>query len=243
MVLRLIEIGLFDKELYKLHGVITSREVQRQFQEIIKGRGQKRIVRVIKEFWLLDESETAEYIGFSEKNKSFSVKNSIKEIKEKGNKNENKEKAKEKEPQQNAHEQAAAALIKEYEEYIGRASPNVIGGIYEYLGKGFEEELILRLIHYSCEQGKKSWQYLKAALQGNESAGVKTLSEYERVQAARNIAPKGKTRGICNYTDTNNANYNVLARERFDNLVTGYAEEGDTILGEEGAKDDDRTGD
>ena len=72
---------------------------------------------------------------------------------------------------------------------------------------------------------------------------MKTLSEYERVQSARNMAPKGKTRGICNYIDTNNANYNTLAKESFENLVAEYEEDGNAILGEEGAKNDDRTGD
>lgn len=241
IVLSLVEIGLFDKKLFREHNVLTSVSVQSRFQEIIKGRGQKRKIGVCKRFWLLDEVETAAYIDFSENNESFSKKNSTKEKKGKKKENENKEKAKE--SQQNSHRQAAAALAQEYEKYIGRASPNVVDGINEYLDKGFEEKLILRLIHYSCEQGKKSWQYLKAALRGNESDNVRTLSDYERIQAAREKPTPPKARGICNYTDANTPDYDAIIREDFERLAKEFEERNKTISGEEGAKENDREGD
>lgn len=61
--------------------VITGADIQRQYQEAVKGRAAKTPVKVDEEFWILDEEETADFIkvlpslSFSEKNPSYSEKN------------------------------------------------------------------------------------------------------------------------------------------------------------------------
>ena len=52
----LLDKGFFDRELFEKKGVLSSRAVQRQFQEC--ARVMKRKVNVDAELWLLDESET-----------------------------------------------------------------------------------------------------------------------------------------------------------------------------------------
>ncbi len=225
----IVKIGLFDKKIYEKHGVLTSKAVQRRFQEIIKSRGQKRAVRINEQYWLLEAHETAEYIkGFSEKNEGFSEKNTAKENKDKENESETKAKEK-------LEGASSAALISEYEKYIGRASPNVKDGILKYLEKGFEAELIRRLIHYSCEQGKPSWQYLEASLIGNEKDGILTLSGYLETQKKRKKREKASRRGINNYVDTNSLNYSEIIEESMENMLKEYEET-------EGSKND-REGD
>lgn len=63
---------------------ITSAGIQRRYQEAVKGRALKNAVEVKEEFWLLEAEETAPFIKVlpflsnSEKNESFSRKNSDK---------------------------------------------------------------------------------------------------------------------------------------------------------------------
>ena len=74
-----------------------------------------------------------------------------------------------------------------------------------------EGSLIVRLIEYACEQGKRTWSYIKAAIRGNMDAGIKTLDAYNRAQADRIENAKkverankgGKKSKFDNYNDTN----------------------------------------
>ncbi len=231
-VSRLVRIGLFDKKLFEKQDVLTSKSIQLRFQEIIKSRGQKRRIFADKDLWLLNARDTADYIDFGG---SFSKKNNtkeIKEIKERGNENEIETKTDEHES--DSSENSASAVVKEYHKYIGKPSPNVESGILQYLEKGFEKELIIRLIHYTCEQGKCSWQYLDAALRGNEKAGIKTLAEYKRAQSSRGA----KRNGFCNYNDTNRIDYAEYERQCFEEMLEGHDD-----TKEKGALENDRKGD
>ena len=227
----LCKIGLFDRKLFENKGVLTSKSIQLRFQEIIKSRGQKRKVFVDASLWLLSPRETADYIHFEE---GFSTKNDTKEIKERGNENEIEIETKGDQHEPDSSENSASAVIKEYHKYIGKPSPNVESGLSQYLEKGFEKELIIRLIHYSCEQGKCSWQYLDAALRGNEKAGIKTLEEYNKAQKSRG----GKKNKFCNYTDTNHFDYAAFERQCFEEMLAEYDD-----IKEKGALENDRKGD
>lgn len=231
MVSQLVRIGLFDKKVFEKQGVLTSKSIQLRFQEIIKSRGQKRRIFVDKNLWLLNARDTADYIHFEG---SFSENNYTKEIKERGNKNEIEIETKGDQHEPDSSEDSASAVIKEYHKYIGKPSPNVESGLLQYLEKGFEKELIIRLIHYTCEQGKCSWQYLDAALRGNEKAGIKTLAEYNKAQKSR----ESKRNGFCNYTDTNNFDYAEVERQCFEEMLAEYDD-----IKEKGALENDRKGD
>ena len=57
----LMDHSFFDKELFERDKVITSKSVQRYFQNAIKEKA-KKTPRYINEYWLLDKDETAAYI-------------------------------------------------------------------------------------------------------------------------------------------------------------------------------------
>jgi hypothetical protein len=58
------QIGLFDKNLFDGHGIITSKGIQRRYWQIAKDRTYKS---VIKDYWLLDEKDCAG-VGFCTQN-------------------------------------------------------------------------------------------------------------------------------------------------------------------------------
>ena len=53
-----LQIGLFDKRLFDLGGVLTSKGIQRRFAQAVQGRRSKT---ANKSFWLLDKNETRGY--------------------------------------------------------------------------------------------------------------------------------------------------------------------------------------
>lgn len=76
----LLERSLFSDKLFKSDKVLTSRGIQKRFQEAIKSRASKTPFETSK-FWVLSEEETQSYIkvthnpSYSEKNPSYSEKN------------------------------------------------------------------------------------------------------------------------------------------------------------------------
>ena len=62
---------------------------------------------------------------------------------------------------------------------------------------------MIRLIEYACERGARNWKYIESSISGNLKDGIKTLDEYNRKEAERNLnasAAKGITNphGIAN---------------------------------------------
>ncbi len=66
------------------------------------------------------------------------------------------------------------SALRAYEKNVGMATDNVKRRVGEYLLRGMEARLIARLAEYSAEQGKRTWQYLEAAILGNLGDGIKT---------------------------------------------------------------------
>lgn len=87
---------LFDKNLFEIKRVLTSKGVQLRFQEAVKTRASKRKILVEEDFWLLNNDETLHFIEFIsndnnpvnkfENNHSKLSEKSPKESKEKENK-------------------------------------------------------------------------------------------------------------------------------------------------------------
>lgn len=102
----LVNRTFFSREMYKTKKVLTSAEIQQQYQCSMSNVGAKRAVRVEESFWLLEKSETESFIEVypfdskSEKNPCNSEKNppkekekKAKEIKENQMKDESSRKA------------------------------------------------------------------------------------------------------------------------------------------------------
>lgn len=244
----ILDIGLFDKVLYHKFHIITAKAVQLRFQEIVKKKALKTPVSVEGRYWLLDETETQRFIRVtnSEKKEDFSTKNNVNSAKNDVNSRKNTlnstknavNKIKEKEIKENkikeeerkeekADESAAAAgLITEYEKFIGKATNGVREGIEKYLRGGMEPKLISRLIQYALEQGKCSWQYIEAAIEGNIAEGIRTLDKYKKSREKRATKRKGKGRGINNYTDSNKPDYSDMSDKIIREMLEEAVEKG-----------------
>lgn len=129
------------------------------------------------------------------------------------------------------------SALRAYEKNVGMATDNVKRRVGEYLLRGMEARLIARLAEYSAEQGKRTWQYLEAAILGNLGDGIKTLDAYERNQSARAQRRKREQaaqrlqggavmRGINNYIDTNKPDYSNFREEVLDGMDEWYMENG-----------------
>lgn len=77
----LVNRTFFSREMYKTKKVLTSAEIQQQYQCSMSSVGAKRTVRVKESFWLLEKSETESFIEVypfdskTEKNSDKSEKN------------------------------------------------------------------------------------------------------------------------------------------------------------------------
>ena len=60
----MLEKGFFDRELFQQRGLLSSKAVQRQFQECARVMRKKRVVD--RELWLLSQEETNTAISFSD---------------------------------------------------------------------------------------------------------------------------------------------------------------------------------
>ena len=129
------------------------------------------------------------------------------------------------------------SALRAYEKNVGMATDNVKRRVGEYLLRGMEARLIARLAEYSAEQGKRTWQYLEAAILGNFRDGIKTLDAYERNQSARAQRRKRERaaqrlqggavmRGINNYIDTNKPDYSNFKEEVLDGMDEWYMKNG-----------------
>lgn len=211
---------LFDKRLFELHGILTSKGIQRKFAIVAKERTAPKIN---EEFWLLDDKESAGLVSHAQnfnyegsKLNYEGSKSNYQPLKESKGKKSKVNESKEKESSA-----AAAACFAEYEKYIGTITPSVAEGIDFYLGKGMTPELIVRLIQYSCEKNARSWQYINAVMLGNLKEKILTVDDYNRHQAER--AEKGKAAPkkskFNNYTDTNKPDYSNFSEQILKDML------------------------
>ncbi len=76
-----LKLSLFDDTLFKADKILTSKGIQRRYQEAIKQRALKNPVQVEAKFWVLEKNETQSFIkvrpdeNYSENNNSFSENN------------------------------------------------------------------------------------------------------------------------------------------------------------------------
>ena len=125
-----------------------------------------------------------------------------------------------------AAESAAADSLHKYEQLIGLVTPSVAEGIDFFISEGIESSLIIRLIEYACEQGKRTWPYIQASIRGNMEAGIKTLDAYNRAQAERaenakkvKAAESKQKSKFNNYTDTNKPDYSNFSQKIIEDML------------------------
>ena len=153
--------SLFDDTLFKADKILTSKGIQRRYQEAIKQRALKNPVQVDAKFWLLEKEETQSFIkvrpnenysennrNFSKNNDSFSVNNPHKVKESKVNKskvNESSVGDAENETE-TTYGQHIRLKPSEYSELCGKYGEKVIS---DYIG---------RIDHYLEESGKRPYK-------------------------------------------------------------------------------------
>lgn len=153
--------SLFDDTLFKTDKILTSKGIQRRYQEAIKQRALKNPVQVDAKFWILEKEETQSFIkvrpnenysennrSFSKNNDSFSVNNPHKVKESKVNKSKVNESSVE--TAENETETTYGQHIRlkpsEYSELCGKYGEKVIS---DYIG---------RIDHYLEESGKRPYK-------------------------------------------------------------------------------------
>lgn len=214
-----IEYGIFDKEMYKKYGILTSADIQETY---VRAKEKSQRVEMERRYLLLSDvkiPKNVELIGvYGEETPVSSPENSTKESKVKKS-IVNKSKVK----QRKESEPTAAAdrILSEYERLIGIPTHNIADLIEGYLKEGMTPELIIRLIEYSAERNARNWQYIEKAIIGNLNDGVLTLDDYNRRRADRQKS----------YENQNNKK---PQKSRFNNYedvnVNAYADLEDILL-------------
>lgn len=153
--------SLFDDTLFKADKILTSKGIQRRYQEAIKQRALKNPVQVDAKFWLLEKEGTQSFIkvrpdencsennrSFSKNNDSFSLNNPHKVKESKVNKskvNESSVSSAETETE-TTYGQHIRLKPSEYSELCGKYGEKVIS---DYIG---------RIDHYLEESGKRPYK-------------------------------------------------------------------------------------
>ncbi|HCB94817.1 MAG TPA: hypothetical protein DEP65_03625 [Ruminococcus sp.] len=135
----------------------------------------------------------------------------------------NKSKVKEKKEKEKGEAPPSAAVLHAYEKYIGIVTPLVADDIDDFLSKGVEPELIIRIIEYACEQNARSRRYIQQAIMNNLNDGILTLDAYNRKEADRrvNYKPPQKKSKFNNYTSESKTDYAEMEEQILDSMLDG----------------------
>ena len=217
IVKKAIEFEIFDRRMFEEYSILTSASIQETYLEAKK----KSVPKIDERYLLLNDAKNRINSEKTQVNSTETPINSaimpqskVKESKVKYSKAE----------KSNADDPAITALRK-YEQLIGVATPTVIEGTDFYIKEGVESDLIIRLIEYACEQGKRTWSYIQASIRGNMDAGIKTIDAYNRAQAKRaETAKKVRWRQATkskfnNYVDDNKPDYSDFGQKVLDDLL------------------------
>ena len=214
--------GIFNNTLFDKYSILTSKGIQQRYFEAVSRR---KKVDVEKQYLLIDVTPIYKNVNILSENVNISSENV--NISEQRREEKSKEEySKVEERNDTAAESAAADALHKYEQLIGLATPTVIDGIDFFISQGIERSLIIRLIEYACEQGKRTWPYIQASLRGNMDAGIKTLDAYNRAQAERaenakkvKAAEKKQKSKFNNYTDTNKPDYSNFGQQIIEDML------------------------
>ena len=226
IVKKAVEFGVFDKGMFEKYSILTSKTIQKIYSEAKR----KDANELIDERYLL--INIPENRVFATKTKVVATKtpinaetipqSKVKESKEKESKI-NKSKVKEKKEQEKGEAPPSAAVLHAYEKYIGIVTPLVADDIDDFLSKGVEPELIIRIIEYACEQNARSRRYIQQAIMNNLNDGILTLDAYNRKEADRrvNYKPPQKKSKFNNYTSESKTDYAELEEQILDSMLDG----------------------
>lgn len=216
-----IRRGIFDNDLYEKYNILTSQGVQKRYFSAVSRRKQ---INVKSEYLLINVEQFSKNVNISSENVSRNTKNAynFEQSKEKKNKV-NKSIVNESKVKTNDEAPPSAAVLHAYEKYIGIVTPLVADDIDDFLSKGVEPELIIRIIEYACERNARNRQYIQQAIINNLNDGILTLDAYNRKEADRrvNYKPPQKKSKFNNYTSESKTDYAELEENILDSMLEG----------------------
>ncbi len=220
IVKQAVEYGIFNKDIFKKYGVLTSKSIQENY---IKAKEKSAKIEFDKRYLLLSDADfsvSSPKIEVISPKMGVSSPENTTEYSRVGESTVNQNIEEESNRNNTAASDPAIAVFHKYEQLIGIVTPAVREGIDFYIENGAESALIVRIIEYACEQGKRTWPYIKAAIRGNMDADIKTLDAYNRAQADRaenakkaKSANKGNKKSKFHYEDGNKPDYSKFANE------------------------------
>lgn len=216
-----IRRGIFDNDLYEKYNILTSQGVQKRYFSAVSRRKQ---INVKSEYLLINVEQFSKNVNISSENVSRNTKNAynFEQSKEKKNKV-NKSRVKESKVKTDDEAPPSAAVLHAYEKYIGIVTPLVADDIDDFLSKGVEPGLIIRIIEYACERNARNRQYIQQAIMNNLNDGILTLDAYNRKEADRrvNYKPPQKKSKFNNYTSESKTDYAELEENILDSMLDG----------------------
>lgn len=197
--------GLFDANMFDKYGILTSTGIQKRHFNMMK---RHKEVTAIPQYLLIDITQILKDVNIIYEN--VNIQGEDVNVQKQIDKIDKIDYIDKTEESITPATDPAIAVFHKYEQIIGIVTPAVRDGIDFYIENGVESDLIIRIIEYACEQGKRTWPYINAAIRGNMDAGIKTLDAYNRAQADRienakkvERAKKGSKKSKFNYNDTN----------------------------------------
>ncbi|MBX0358942.1 Lin1244/Lin1753 domain-containing protein [Halobacillus sp. Nhm2S1] len=200
-----IEEGLFDKNLFNEHRVLTSKGIQRRYLEAVKRRKE---VRFIADFFLIQDvksvlgnSKTAVLlvnddgnevnVNNNSKNADISTQRKVKkrESKEKDSK---EQQSKEPAPEK-THDADNDALVF-YQQNFGLLRPNMSEKILAWI-EDLCDGMVIKAMEKTLEQNKSNWAYTESILKNWSSKGITTLEQVEAEDVQFQNQNKSKSNG------------------------------------------------
>ncbi|MGP4061480.1 Lin1244/Lin1753 domain-containing protein [Halobacillus sp. H74] len=184
-----IEEGLFDKNIFNEHRVLTSKGIQRRYLEAVKRRKE---VRFIADFFLIQDvksvlgnSKTAVLLVHddgNEVNVNNNSNNDSNSTQRKVKKRESKEKdSKEYQSKELAREKTPAAdndALVFYQQNFGLLRPNMSEKILAWI-EDLSDSMVIKAMEKTLEQNKSSWAYTESILKNWMDKGITTLEQVE----------------------------------------------------------------
>ena len=166
----LMEHSFFEKEMFVQDKVITSKSVQRYFQNAIKEKA-KKTPRYINEYWLLGKDETAAYIILDgeEQKTDAGVPEKVSE------------------PVIKSEEKNLDSFNGAYDYYKSHfnayTKPEEINELHQLLSL-HEPALVMECMKIAVNKDKRSIAYIRGILKNLERQGIKTLTDYRNKGAS-----------------------------------------------------------
>lgn len=184
----LFERSLLDSTLFKSDTILTSKSIQKRFQEAVKEKAKKKPIEIEK-FWLLNEDETQSFI----KVRHFTNKSEINPNKSEINPNKSKindtNKIKGNKIKENNNDDNIVVKNPVVVFYCNNISftPSAmeIEKLMSYENE-LSEELMMRGIEIAIENNVRKLNYIEAIYKNWISKGITNIEQYKASEEARN---------------------------------------------------------